>query len=217
MVLVSQQRCRYQYRDLFSAVYRDECGTHRHFGFTESHVTADDPVHRLCRAHVGYDFINGAFLIRCFFVRKCLGKDSIVVCFFLVGKSGFGGSSCMNFKQFGRDIVCFLCSFAFNFLPLLATQSVQGGRFFRCSCVATDEMQRGNWHIEFVFLCITQCQIFSVRCADIEGHQSDISTHTMVYVYNGCANGEVCEVGNHRIAVTCRTPSATSCLLSTCA
>ncbi|MNC34449.1 hypothetical protein D3C75_828840 [compost metagenome] len=51
-VLLGQQRRWHEYRNLFVVFHREECGTHRNFGFTKADVATHQAIHGQWLAHV---------------------------------------------------------------------------------------------------------------------------------------------------------------------
>jgi hypothetical protein len=62
-MLFAEQRGRAQHGDLLAAGHRAEGGAQRDFGLAETDIAADQPVHRLARAHVFDDGSDGLRLI----------------------------------------------------------------------------------------------------------------------------------------------------------
>ena len=73
-VLARQQRGGRDHRDLLARHRRGEGGAHGHLGLAESHVAADQPVHRLARGQVGHHVLDGAKLVVGFLVGEAGGE-----------------------------------------------------------------------------------------------------------------------------------------------
>ena len=70
IMLMREQRRRDQDGDLAILFDGFECRAHRHFGFSVSHISADEAVHRLRRFHVALDVLDGPDLIGRFLVLE---------------------------------------------------------------------------------------------------------------------------------------------------
>src|SRR5262245_29844296 len=69
-MLLGENCCWHQHRDLVAAIDRFERGPHGDFGFAEAHVAAEQPIHGPRAEHVGFNRGDGGKLVGRFTVRK---------------------------------------------------------------------------------------------------------------------------------------------------
>ena len=77
-MLLSQQRGRCEYGNLFATHRGDECGAQCDLGFAKANVAADQPIHRLGGNQIMCDGGNGAGLIGRGFKAKIIGEDFVI-------------------------------------------------------------------------------------------------------------------------------------------
>ena len=63
VVLICQHRCGHHHRHLLRVACCLEGGAHRHLGLSESHVAADETVHRARGLHIGLHVVGGFQLV----------------------------------------------------------------------------------------------------------------------------------------------------------
>ena len=78
MVLLGEQGGGHQNRHLLAVLHGDERGAHRHFGFAEPDVAADEPVHRLGARQIGDGLFDGAALIGRDVERELIGEALVL-------------------------------------------------------------------------------------------------------------------------------------------
>ena len=124
VVLLGEQGGGHQDRHLAAAVYGNEGGAHGHFGLAETHVAADQAVHRLGREHVGAHRFDGGLLVRGFFEGEAGAEGGVVG--FRVGEGiTFARRAAgIDVEQFGGDVAHLLGGLALGFLPGLGAQAV---------------------------------------------------------------------------------------------
>ena len=71
VVLITQNRCGRQHRDLFAVADRLEGCAHGDFGLAITDITADEAIHRQRRLHIALDVRNRGQLVRRLIVLKC--------------------------------------------------------------------------------------------------------------------------------------------------
>ena len=103
-MLLGENRRRAEDSDLVAVHHRLERGTDRDFGLTVADVAANEPVHRLLRFHVDFDFLDGGELVR----RLVVDERGLE--FALPGRVrrqgvAFERCSCgLDFEEFARKI-----------------------------------------------------------------------------------------------------------------
>ena len=78
-MLFGQQSGGYQHRHLLAVHRRNERGTQRDFGFTKTHIAANQSVHRFAALQVIDDGGDGSGLIRCFLKAETGGERLVIV------------------------------------------------------------------------------------------------------------------------------------------
>src|SRR4029077_13079443 len=59
-MLLRQNRCRRQHRDLLTTLHSEKSGPHGHFSLAIADVAADQAIHRLSALHAGQGLVDGA-------------------------------------------------------------------------------------------------------------------------------------------------------------
>ncbi len=103
-MLLRQQRSRHQHRHLLIVGDGEEGRAHRHFGFTETHVAADQTIHRQRLSHIGQYGIDGLSLVRRGFKREGLTEQLILLLVMFEGETGFGFALGVDIQQLGGDV-----------------------------------------------------------------------------------------------------------------
>lgn len=76
----------------------EEGRPHCDLGFTETDITAHQPVHRHRLTHIAQHGINSLLLIRSGFKRERLAKLAVLFAIMFKGKAGFDGPLCINIQ-----------------------------------------------------------------------------------------------------------------------
>ena len=124
-VLLGQQRGRREYRDLLAVGHRDEGGAQRDFGLAEADVAADQPVHRLARAHVADHGIDRGELVGRFLEAEAVGKSFEIMLLEVELVSLAGCALGVQRQQFGGRVANLRGRALLGLLPLAGTQRVQ--------------------------------------------------------------------------------------------
>ena len=103
-MLQSQNGRRRENCNLFSVHRRLVRRANRDFRFPESHIAANQSVHRTGTFHIGFDFRNGAQLIRRFLVRKFFFKLDLAVVVLREGETLRRFPLGVNFQKFFGNI-----------------------------------------------------------------------------------------------------------------
>ena len=93
-------------------------------------------------------------------------------------------SSGVDLEQLRRDIRCSLLCFFSRLLPLIAAQTMERGSIRVSGGIATNQVQRAYWHIQFVIFSVLQQQKLGVICLYLQHLQSEISAYTVFYMDN---------------------------------
>ena len=76
-MLLGKQGGRHEHGDLLAGLHGDKGCPHRHLGFTEAHVAADDTIHRLLGIEIGDHLADGLGLISGFLERERI-RESLI-------------------------------------------------------------------------------------------------------------------------------------------
>ena len=136
MMLLREQRGWYEQTDLIACLHCDERSPQRDFGFSETHIAADDPIHGLLPQEVLECLLNGCNLIVGFLKRK-FQREALI---HLLGEreSDTPPRSTLGVeRQQLRGDVSRLCScLAPGLEPLIRTEPMEWRLLGRCACVA---------------------------------------------------------------------------------
>ena len=198
-MLLGEQGGRRKDGHLFATHDRDKCRAQSDLGFTESHVTADQTIHRFSRGHVFDHGLNSGRLIGGFFKAKTVGKGFVVMCRILERVTLSGRAARIQIQQFGRGVTYLFGGLAARFFPLTRPQRVQR-RIFGCRTrVARDHMQLRYRHIQGRLFCILEMQKFSFTFTQIHADQAAVTTDTVIEVHHGVADLELGQIAHHRV------------------
>ncbi len=141
VVLLRQQRGRHQDRHLLVILYREEGGTHGHFGFPEAHVAAHQPVHCQRLTHVAQHGIDCLGLIRGSFKREAVAEQLVLLFIVFKGVARLRRTLGVDIQQLCRHVADFFRRFLPRPRPGVTAEFMQGGILFCAACVAADQVQ----------------------------------------------------------------------------
>ena len=124
-MLLSQHGGGHQHSDLFAGHHRLERRTNGHLGFAETHVPADQSVHRLVALHILLGVINCLHLIICFLIHKRRLKLALPSGVLAEGMAALSLAHGLNTQQFRGQIPHGFLSLFLCFFPTLAAQGVE--------------------------------------------------------------------------------------------
>ena len=196
--MLAAEQCRRRNHRHLLATHRDqERRAQRHFGFAETHVAADQTIHRLTGAEIAHDIVDRRELIVRFFIRKA-SAEFVPQTFRRCDRFGRAcRAHCRDAQQFLGHIAQALFRARFAALPGDTTQLVELslGIF---SAIAADEFDVLDWQIELVTTGIGQVQTV-VRCAcDFERLQALVAADTVILVHNEIAGRHRRRFGDYR-------------------
>ena len=148
-MLLCQEGRRRDEGDLVSGARGGMDGAHRHFGFAEADVAADDAVHRLRPGEVGEHRVYCRLLVGSGGEGEFGGEGGL--CGGVVGDGDAGGGFAFGVEgeQFGGGVVQAGADFAPRALPAFAAQFVQRRAVRVAAAVAGDEVDVGGGDVEF--------------------------------------------------------------------
>ena len=149
VVLLGEECRRRDEGDLVSGARGGVDGAHRHFGFAEANVAANDAVHRLRAGKVGEDGVNRSLLVGGGGEGEFGGKRGLGGGVVRNGDAGGGFAFGVEGKQFGGGVVQAGADFAPRALPAFAAQFVQRRAVRVAAAVAGDEVDVGGGDVEF--------------------------------------------------------------------
>ena len=124
-MLLHQQCGRHQHSHLFGILHRLECGTYGDFGFAESHVAANQAIHRHGLFHIGFDFVDGSQLIGGFLVWESVFQFFLPRGVFAEGIPLHALTCRIQFDQIFGDFVHMLTCFRLGSSPIGSAQFVE--------------------------------------------------------------------------------------------
>ena len=149
VVLFGKQRRRRDERDLVTGAGGGMDGAHRHFGFAEADVAADDTVHRLRPGEVGQHRVYRRLLVGGGGEGEFGGERGLRGGVVGDGDAGGGFAFGVEGEQFGGGVVQAVADFAPRGLPAFAAQFVQRRAVRVAAAVAGDEVDVGGGDVEF--------------------------------------------------------------------
>ena len=117
----------------------------------------------------------------------------------------------VDIQQLGGYVADFFRGLALGLFPLIRAQAMQRRGLVRRAGVATDQVQRGYRHIQFVLLGVLQGQVFLRHAADIQGLQPQVATDTVLFVHHRRADLQFSQVAHHLVGI--RALAAATALL----
>ena len=123
------EQCRgHQQRDLLAVGERDPCGAQRDFGLAETHVAADEAVHRLARGQVLDHGLDRRCLIGRLLEGEALGERFVIMHAELERVALAQRALGIQIEQLRRGIVRLARRAPLRLFPLTAAQLVQRRR-----------------------------------------------------------------------------------------
>ena len=183
VVLLGQQRGRAQHGDLLAAGDGDEGGAQRDLGLAETDVAADQPVHRLARAHVGDHGIDRGHLVGCFLEAETVGEGFQVVLPEIELVALTRGALGIEMQQLGGGVANLLGGFLLRLFPLAAAELVQLHGLRIGAAVAADQMQLRHRHIKHIAAGVFEMQELALlfrRAAGGEQRQAQIAADAVL-------------------------------------
>ena len=129
VVLQGEHRGRHHHGDLLVVAGRLEGSAHRDFGFTKSHVAADEAVHRAVALHVGLDLLGHFELIGGVFVGKGGFELLLEECVGGVGEALFFAPATVEDDEVAGDVFELFLGLALDALPRTCAEVGESGRF----------------------------------------------------------------------------------------
>ena len=209
-MLLGQQGCRHQHRDLLAVGDRDERGAQCDFRLAEAHVAADETVHRFAGDEILDDRFDGGGLIRRLFESEAFGERFVVVHVELERVAFARRALCVQVEQFRSRVMRALRSFLSRLVPLTTAKFVQWRGLGRGAAVAADQMQAGDGDVQFCVVGVQQMQEFVRTVTEIERRQAEIAPDTVLLVDHRIADAHLRQVTQHRVDIASPCLSLTS-------
>src|SRR5450756_1185136 len=127
-VLLREQRRRHEYGNLLAVHHRLERRPDGDLGLAVADVSADHPVHRDRRLHVGLDFVDGLQLVDRLDVREGVLELALPWGVRAEGVAGRGHPGAVEPDQLGGDLLDRFAGAAFALGPVRPAEPVQRGR-----------------------------------------------------------------------------------------
>ena len=194
VVLLGEEGRRRDEGDLVSGARGGMDGAHRHFGFAEADVAADDAVHRLRAGKVGEDGVDGGLLVGGGGEGEFGGKRGLGGGVVRNGDASGGFAFGVEGKQFGGGVVQAGADFAPRALPAFAAQFVQRCAVRVAAAVAGDEVNVSGGDVELGAFGVSNGDEFVA--VGIEFFQTEITADAKVGVDDGGAGGEVLQAAD---------------------
>ena len=194
VVLLREQRGRDQYRDLLASLHCDECGAQRHLGLAESHVAANDPIHRPGRAQVFLDLRDRSGLVRGLLERESRRKCADLRFVHREGVSLARSTARIHVQQFRGRVPDPCRGPAAGLGPLVAAELVQRRGFRRRTGVTADPLERLHRHVELVAAGVLEHQELGQDAAGVHGREAEVAAYAVILVHDRRPGAQVGEL-----------------------
>ena len=187
-MLEGQYGGRHEYCDLFVVAGGFECRTYGNFGFPETHVAADEPVHRAFAFHVGFHFGCGFYLVwsifvneRCFefLLQERVGRESESLFFFTGG---------IELYQVAGNLFHLAFRLLFHAFPSTASQFVDTRSFSLFCPVFRQFVQGVNTDKNNIVVLVSQFNDLLHFSVDFGMYQSPETTYTVIHMHDVVAD-----------------------------
>ena len=179
-MLLGQQRGGGKHGHLATGAGRHVGSAQGHLGLAETHVAADQAVHRLGRDQILHDSVDGGLLVRGFLEAEALGKGRIAGRVELEGMSGPGGAAGIEIQQLDGGVTRLLGRLAARLVPLAGTQRMQWSVLGGGARVAADEVQHGHRHVQGGIVGVGQVQEFGRAFTQVDVDQPHVAADTVL-------------------------------------
>ena len=148
--MLLRQNCGgHEHGNLFAGHHRLERSTNSHLGFPKTHVTTNQPIHRLGPLHIAFGIVDGFFLIGGFLVNKSRLKFALPRGVLRKPKALLRLAHGLDPQHFGGEILHGTLGLFLRFNPTLAAQRVECRSRLTRADVFADEMCFADGHIKF--------------------------------------------------------------------
>ena len=207
MVLLGEQRGGHEDCDLTVVLDGDERRSHRDLGLSETHVAADQALHRLFARHVRDHRLYRRLLVRGLLEWELPFEDTQLAAVELEGMPAPGGAASEDVEQLRRYVECFLRRFAARPRPLLPSQAVQRGELRVDTRVAAHQVKGGDRNVELVAPFVLEVEVLARDAAHVESQESPIPAHAVVFVNDRGTRRKFREVAHEGVGVPVASPA----------
>ena len=177
-MLVSQHCGRNQHSHLLVVGSRLECRTNGHFGFAESHITANQPVHWLCHLHIVLNILCSFILVGCVFIHEACFQLMLHKTVGTEGEAFFLASLGIKPNQVACDIFDALFGLLFQPVPRTSSERAQPGWLAGVrAAVFAYLVERVNGNIHFVVVLIDNADYLLIAPIGVSGRGRHRYTH----------------------------------------
>ena len=184
-MLFGKQRRGAEHHHLLAVHRCHERGAQRHLGLSKPHVAAHQSVHGAGLAHVFDHRRDRRRLIGRLFKGEPFAERFVVrrVAHEGVALSGFPEG--VEVQKLSRRVAHLLRGLLLGFLPVAATEGVQGGVFGVRPGVAADEVQLRNGHKELRVARVVDSHEFARAFVAFDGFKPDVAAHAVIEMHDG--------------------------------
>ena len=208
VVLLGQQRGGCQQRDLFAARDGHKGGPQRDLGLAKTHIAADQAVHGAGADHVLDDAVDGGLLVGGFFKAKVVGEGFVVLRAVAERVALACSAAGVDVEELGSGVAHLLGGAAFGLFPLARAQLVQWRFVGAHACVAANQLQLTDGHIERGLVGVFQVQkllqggraVF-VFLAHVHVDQTPVAANAVRAVHHRVAHVQLAQVFDQRFNV----------------
>ncbi len=181
-VLLREQRRGRQHGDLFARLRCHEGRAHGHFGLAETHVAANDAVHRTVARHVLENLADRLGLVFRLLEREGFAEGAIVGVAHRQLQALLRLAAGIEVQQLRGDVPdLFRGAFA-RFRPLVGAQLVQRRALGRTAGVATHQVQGVHRYIHAIAVHVFEDQEFPRLARDLHDLQTDVAPDAILLV-----------------------------------
>ena len=148
IMLLGQNGCWHQNRDLLAIANGFKRSAHRHFRLSKPYIATNQSVHRLRRFHISFCILHGLGLIRRILIKETRLQLHLHIIVGPKGKSLLRFSLGIQSNQLPRNVLDLFLGRLFLLIPLRTPQLVHAWGCTVLSCVFTYFVQTVHRHIK---------------------------------------------------------------------
>ena len=184
VMLLRQNRSRYQINNLFILLHRFERCPDCHLSLAKADISTDQPIHDLLAFHIRFRCFNGKALIVGLLIWKHFLKFPLPYGIRSILKTFFALAHRIQFHQFLCDLSHCCLYPVTGFRPFLSAQTVQF-RFFRIGTrIFLDQIQLRCQHIQIAAFVILDLHIIPHGLVDLDLLNTAENSKTVIFVYD---------------------------------
>ena len=194
VMLQGQDGGGYQHGYLFAVSSSLEGGTNGHLGLSETHVAADESIHRALAFHVAFYIVGGLELVRGVFIDEGCFELGLQVA--VGGKLEALAALAFGVKldQLTSNVLDFTLCLGFQSVPCVGTKGAQRRLGAVLGAVFGDLVERVDTDVKRVAMVVSNAQHLLFLAVQLDGHQSLETPDAVVDMGDIVSRLEVVEV-----------------------